>query len=197
MLIKHMMQAAGDIPSMYDDLVHVVAPRTSENGSALLLMAEYGEVFLDSQYENGDDGTVYNFDLIYYQNATTNGLPDGPKTPVGYGHPSYNPDLEYLGDDEEKYRWHHRIETNRARDDYSRLIEFLSAMSLTGSQTGGPLDLATRELMDVDEWMRVFAAKSLAGRGRICTGAAACTIICGSISGRRMTGCWRSRGTGT
>ena len=30
MLVKHLMQAAGDIPGMYDDLAYVVSPRGTE-----------------------------------------------------------------------------------------------------------------------------------------------------------------------
>ena len=87
MLVKHLMQAAGDIPGMYDDLAYVISPRGTENRRALLMMAVYTDVFLDSQYENGADGTVFNFDLIYYQNNTNNGQVEGLKIPTGYGHP--------------------------------------------------------------------------------------------------------------
>jgi hypothetical protein len=163
-LIKQMMQAAGGVPQMYDDLVHVIAPGVTP-GSALLILAEYSNDYLDSQYESGSDGTLFNFDLIYQQTATTNGQVEGPKTPVGYGHPGYNVDLEDLGTNPETYRWHHRIENNRARDDYSRLIEFLQAMSLPAGGYNSPLDLASRDLVDLDQWMRKFAAESLAGVG--------------------------------
>ena len=36
-------------------------------------------------------------------------------------------------------------------------------MSLPAGGAGSPLDVATQKLMDVDEWMRLFAAQSLAG----------------------------------
>jgi hypothetical protein len=160
-LIKHMMRHAGDIPGMYDDLVHIISPRGTENGSAMLMMAEYGDVFLDSQYENGADGELFNYDLIYYQNSTVNGSPEGLKTPVGYAHPSNNIDMENRGADKESYRWHFRLSNNRADDDYSKLIPFLQTMSLTGTA----LENAIEQVMDVDEWMRSFAMMSLAGAG--------------------------------
>jgi len=160
-LIKHMMRHAGGIPGMYDDLVYVISPRGTENGSALLMMAEHGDEFLDTQFENGSDGELYNYDLIYYQNSTINGSPEGLKTPIGYAHPSNNIDLENRGDDKESYRWHFRQSNNRAEDDYSALISFLKTMSLSGAA----LQQSIESVMDVDEWMRSFAMMSLAGVG--------------------------------
>ncbi|MEX2187214.1 MAG: lamin tail domain-containing protein [Pirellulales bacterium] len=166
LLHKQMIAAAGGgLPSQYDDLAYVISPLGNVNGSAILMLGEYSEVFLSEQYASGGDGTVFNYDLVYYQNNTANGLVDGDKIPTGYGHPSYNVDLEDLGDDKERYRFHYRIQNNRQQDDYSHLIPFLKAMTLTGSTNGGALDLATQATMDVDEWMRVFAAQSLAGAG--------------------------------
>jgi hypothetical protein len=165
-IAKHMMAVAGGgLPSQYDDLVYIVSPLGNVNGSAILMLGEYSEVFLDEQYENGGDGPSFNFDLIYYQTATSGDPVTGPKIPVGYAHPGYNVDLEYLGTDEETYRWNFRAQNNRQESDYADLIEFLEAMSLTGSTTGGALDVATQATMDVDQWMRVFAAQSLAGAG--------------------------------
>jgi len=49
-LVKHGMNHAGNMPSLYDDVIHVIAPRNAHTGSALLTMARYNDVFLDSQY---------------------------------------------------------------------------------------------------------------------------------------------------
>jgi hypothetical protein len=163
---KFMIAAAGGgLPSQYDDLVYIVSPLGNVNGSAILMLGEYSDVFLDEQYENGGDGPIFNYDLIYYQTATSGDPVTGPKIPVGYAHPGYNMDLEYLGTDVEAYRWQFRAQNNRQESDYSGLINFLEAMSLTGSSTGGALDVATQATMDVDQWMRVFAAQSMAGAG--------------------------------
>ncbi|MCL5098964.1 MAG: lamin tail domain-containing protein, partial [Candidatus Omnitrophica bacterium] len=160
-LIKHMINHAGGIPGMYDDLVYVLAPRSSENGPALLMMAGYDQVYLESQYENGADGMEFNYDLIYQMNNTSGDPVQGYKIPVGYIHPNYNVDMENLGDDQETYRWYFRILNGRERDDYTGLIRFLKSMSLNGAA----LDAATRQTMDVDEWIRAFAMTSLAGVG--------------------------------
>jgi hypothetical protein len=49
-LLKHAVNKAGGLPGMYDDLCQVFAPRASDDGIALLLLAKYGSEFLDSQY---------------------------------------------------------------------------------------------------------------------------------------------------
>ncbi|MCI0634064.1 MAG: CotH kinase family protein, partial [Actinobacteria bacterium] len=158
-LVKHIVQHAGGIPGMYDDLVYVIAPRTPQTGYALLLMARFGREFLDSQYENGSDGTEYTYELIYSPNTTTNGNPESLKRPlpdsvVGTDHVD-------LGDDKEQYRWIYLIENNIRRDDYSTIMRFAKTLGLTGEA----LDRASEEVMDVDQWLRAFAMYSLTGIG--------------------------------
>ncbi|MEO7677101.1 MAG: lamin tail domain-containing protein, partial [Verrucomicrobiota bacterium] len=48
---------------------------------------------------------------------------------------------------------------NRAADDFSRVIEVEKAFSLFGTN----LDIQTRQLLDLDEWLRTFAYESLLG----------------------------------
>ena len=69
--IKHIANRAGDIPMMYDDVIQLIGPRDSLNGSAQLLLARYDDVFLESQFENGGEGTRFKYELIYY--STLNG----------------------------------------------------------------------------------------------------------------------------
>ena len=78
-LIKHIGNHAGDIPYMYDDLVRVIAPDRRHTRTALLMMARYGDVFLDSQFENGADGTVFKMDIAYVPNSTVRNDPEGLK----------------------------------------------------------------------------------------------------------------------
>ena len=158
-IIKHIANAAGDIPHMYDDLVHVIAPRRSHTRSALLLMARYGNDFLDSQYENGSDGTVYKLDIAYIANGTLGGNPENAKIPSPYSHPSPTRDLEDLGDDKEAYRSHLMIRNNRDADDYETIIRASQALDRLRSNN---FDEAA-ELIDVDQWARVFALQSLTG----------------------------------
>ena len=68
-----------------------------------------------------------------------------------------------MGDDRDDYRWMLLIRNNRAADDYSRIIEMGKTFGLSGSTVGSQLDVARRQSIDVDQWMRVFALESLAG----------------------------------
>src|SRR5207237_2763784 len=72
-VLKHAINHAGGLPGMYDDLVRFIAPRTQHTGSGLLLMAKYGDEFLDTQYLNGGDGQEFKLELIYYALTTITG----------------------------------------------------------------------------------------------------------------------------
>ena len=154
-LIYHFFNHASDVPSMYDDLVYMEAPGVT-TGSAILKLARYNDVYLGSQYENGEEGTEFEYDLVYYPLTTTGG-PEDLKVP--------NPDagttvpISDMGDSKENYRYHFIIKNNRAKDDYSDFIEVAKAFSLTGDD----FHQQTQQLLDVDQWLRTFAAVSLAG----------------------------------
>src|SRR5437762_9164832 len=142
---------------MYDDLVRFLAPLNQHTGSGLLLTAKYGDEFLDTQYPNGGEGQEFKLELIYYPLSTTDGNPQSPKLPepdqvVGT-------DIQNRGANKEAYRWFFLIENHRAADDYTPLINLAKTFSLSGSA----LDGQTQQFMDVDEWMRAFAMKSLSG----------------------------------
>jgi hypothetical protein len=158
-LVKHIVNHAGRIPGMYDDMIRVIAPRTAHTSTALLLMARFNDVFLESQFENGTDGTLYTYELIYYPTTTEGGRPDGLKLPqpdqvIGV-------DIQDLGDDKESYRWFFLKENNRARDDYAGLMRFCKRFTAPTAE----LEEAAEEVMDVDEWLRTFAMYSLCGIG--------------------------------
>ncbi|MCA9214599.1 MAG: lamin tail domain-containing protein, partial [Planctomycetales bacterium] len=158
---KHIGAAAGDIPELYDDLIYIIPPDNSFIGPAQLQMSRYDNDFLDSSYENGSDGTRFEFELIYHSSATTpgrdvEGLKLPPSAVLGI-------DIEDLGDDKEAYRWNFLIKNHRLRDDFSRIIELGKTMSLRGSENGGELDLRSQDVMDVDAWLRTFAYMSLGG----------------------------------
>src|SRR5204863_7066510 len=52
-------------------------------------------------------------------------------------------------------------ENNHVRDDYSQIM----IMSKTFSLTGAAFDAQSKQVLDVDEWLRAFAFESLAGMG--------------------------------
>ena len=153
-LIKHFAQYAGGIPSMYDDLCRVIAPNPQHTSNALLMMAKYGNVYLDSSYEDGSDGTNFKLELIYHP-TTANA--QGYKNPQPDG--VIGTDFRNLGDGKEPYRWNFLIKSNRDRDDYTKLIALCKAFSSSSAQ----LEDATNAIMDVDQWMRTMAVYSLGG----------------------------------
>ncbi len=159
-LVKHMNNHAGDIPGGYDDIVHLVSHRTDNRGPARLSMARYNDIYLDSQFENGSDGGLFKMEGIRVVQGTSNGDPEGTKKPFPIGWVS-SYDLRDLAYGEEQYRWSILINNNRARDDYSAIVALTKALTLTGTA----LEEAVAEVMDVDQWARVFAMESLAGIG--------------------------------
>ncbi len=156
-LIKHMISHAGGLPQMYDDLVHVIAPRPQDSTTGLMMMAKYGDVFLDSQYENGNDGDLFKLELIYFPLSTVDGNVQSFKLP--------NPDdvvgvdFQDLGADQESYRWNYLKENNQGGDRWDQMMAVAKMFSLTGTN----IDLPSQKLLDVNEWCRAFAVESLFG----------------------------------
>jgi hypothetical protein len=148
MLLKHAINKAGGLPGMYDDLVQFFAPRSAEDGTAILIMAKYGDVFLDSQYANGSAGEMFKLELIYSPTTTVDGNPQSRKLPQPDS--VLGTDIKDLGNTADPYRWTLLKENHVAADNYAPMIALAKAFSLTGPA----LDSQMRQLMDVDEWMR-------------------------------------------
>jgi hypothetical protein len=157
-LVWHIVNHAGGIPGMYDDIVRVIAPRRAHTSSALLMMAKFNDLFLESQFENGAEGMLYTYELIYYPTSSSGGV-EGLKLPQPDS--VIGQDIRDLGDDKESYRWFFLIENNRDRDDYARLMEFCKAFAAPLPE----LEARVQEVMDVEEWMRTFAMYALCGIG--------------------------------
>jgi hypothetical protein len=156
-VLKHAINHAGGLPGMYDDLVRLLAPLNQHTGPGLLLMAKYGDEFLDTQYLNGSDGRQFKLELIYYPQSAVDGSAQSLKLPQPDD--VIGTDIQNRGNGKEPYRWNFLVENNRDLDDYAPLINLAKAFSLSGSA----LDAQTQQLMDVDEWMRAFAMKTLSG----------------------------------
>jgi hypothetical protein len=158
-ILKHSANRAGDIPSMYDDLIDFVAPRSVNTGIASLRMAGFDELFLDTQFQNGSDGTVFEYEVLRWATTTVDGNPESIKRAGGLDAPNgyANIEIHDLGDNKEAYRWTNLIINNRVRDDYDAII----AMGKAFSQRGEGLYHATREVLDIDQWMRTAAHQSL------------------------------------
>jgi hypothetical protein len=156
-VVKHVAAHAGGIPCMYDDLIRVIAPRAAQNGPALLILAAYGDVFLDSYYPDGSEGHSFELELIYYPTTTVGGTPEGLKRPEP--DEVLGTDFTNLGNDKEPYRQTFLIENHRDRDDYSGLIDVCKAFA----QPTGTLLAGTDAVIDIDQWMRAFVLYSLCG----------------------------------
>ena len=159
-VVKHLTIQAGVLGAMYDDVVMLETPSGSGGGPTNMSMARHGDVFLSSQFENGEDGTMFKFEGIRVMTSTINGSPEGLKIyqPIGW---VGNFDIANLGDDKEIYRWPFLILNNRDADDYTRIIDMGKAMS-TG---GAAFPDAVADVLDVDQWMQTFGMMSLAGIG--------------------------------
>ena len=156
--VKHMFNRAG-IPGMFDDLGYIVSPTRTHTGTALFSMARYGRVFTNSQFEDGDKGSVFNLEITY-DPTTTSGGRESVKNPVPFSHGGAT-DFRDLGDDKEQYRWALEMRTGRRADDYEGLIRFCQTMDLPKDQLAREID----EVMDVDAWMRTAAMHGLCGIG--------------------------------
>jgi hypothetical protein len=155
----HVINRAGGVPGLQGDMVNIIAHRKAarfasdtDNGTTLMFMARFNNVYLDSLFENGSDGTMFKMEGIREITQAEGGNPEGRKDGVsGVGFiQSY--DIRDMGNDKEQYRFGFRINNNRARDDYSGFIAMAKVFSLTGTA----LEQAVPGVMDVDEWMRAF-----------------------------------------
>jgi len=156
-LATHLMNRAGMHVSMYHDMVRMLVPNNYKNGPAVLGLARYSNSFLQEQFGDNSDGTVYDFNKINALTQTHNGSREGFKlnTPQSYR----NTDFQDLGDDKEKYRWNILPKSHIARDDFAGVI----AMSKAFSTSSADLDAATQATMDMDSWLMTFALQSLIG----------------------------------
>ncbi|PAZ03904.1 MAG: hypothetical protein CAK88_13330 [Verrucomicrobiia bacterium AMD-G2] len=155
-LYDHMMYAGGGIPAEYNDLCKVIAPDPAHTSTAIMQLARFGDVFLDSQFDNGSNGTAYEYELIYYP-TTVDGsgfkLPT-PDSVVGT-------DVVSLGADKENYRWNYLLENNEDVDDYTRII----ALGQHFSKTGTAFATGLEDVIDVDQWLSALAFSCASGAG--------------------------------
>ncbi|HWB05851.1 MAG TPA: lamin tail domain-containing protein, partial [Verrucomicrobiales bacterium] len=159
MLAKHAICHAGGLPSMEDDLIRVLAPQLAQTGPAIMTRRYDGDWLADRYSGTQDDGTMFEYELIYFPTSTT-GTVESPKRPEpddvrGVG-------VSSLGANKELYRWHWLIKDHRERDDYTQLMAVLSAL---GQGAGTNFNNAVEPIIDADQWTRSFAAQILFGVG--------------------------------
>jgi len=161
--IKHLINAAGGLHDNYNDVVRLYG--NVQNGSvARVELARFSRNYVEGlPGGNGEDGTVFKMEGIREILNTTNGEPDGIKTPFNQAASSIqvgfvrNYDLADLGDDKELYRHALPINSNREKDDFDSMIAMCKAFDLSGTS----LEEAAEATMNVDMWMRQAALTSL------------------------------------
>jgi hypothetical protein len=155
MLLNLMMTRAGSVTGEYNDVVHLLGPVAAYNGSAELQLDRFSNLVLDAQFENGADGTRFEYELIYYPTTTHDGTDEGYKRPqpdsvIGVA-------ITDLGSDKEHYRWNWLIKNNREEDGYDEIIEMCQTFS------GGDFPGQANDIIDVEQWLRAFAFATLSG----------------------------------
>jgi hypothetical protein len=156
MLFNIMMTSAGGASGKFNDFIKVIAPRNAHTGSAELQLARYGSIFLDSQFENGADGTVFEYELIYYPTtADANGYKiPAPDSVIGTN-------IQSLGADKENYRWNFLIKGNRDHDNYAPFLAYAAHFD----KSGAAFHQDVEKYVDVDNWLRGMAFCVLSGAG--------------------------------
>jgi len=158
MLVNQILNHAGNgLASNYEDFAFVVSPITAHTGMDALQLSRYSNDFLDESYTNGSDGELFEYEIVYYSNTTTNGNVEGPKIQTMAGHLN-GPPLD-RGDDADRYRWNFILKNNRDEQDYSQIIAMNKAFGLTGTAFLN----AITPIIDVDQWLRTFAAATVMG----------------------------------
>jgi len=147
---------SGGSPSRYNDLLHVIAPRDRYTGPSILQMARYGDVFLDSQYENGGDGYLYEYELIYYPTTA-----DGNEFKLPQPDNIIGQNVGDLGTDKERYRWFFLTKNNRGEDNFDPIIRYNQHFGKSAAAFEEGLD----QVIDVDGWFRGFAYSAVVGAG--------------------------------
>jgi hypothetical protein len=159
MVVRHMLLKAGGIPAVNADIIRILAPQAAQNGSAIFA-PRFEDEFIETAYGNGGDGTFFEMELTYYL-IGTNAF--GYKVPA----PDFvqGLDITDTGTFKEDYRYNYIIKNHRDTDDYAQWIALARPWSLTGAA----LDAQTKQLMDINEWMRAYALVSLCGIGDMYT----------------------------
>ncbi len=157
LLFDMMISNSGGPISRYNDLIRILAPNSALTGSAILQMARYDDVFLDSQFEDGAAGSIHEYELVYYPTTTDSA---GRKLP--------SPDLvinvnrvSNQGDSIEDYRWNFLNKINREAENFGPIMRYCKLFSLSGAAFEAALPAA----VDLDPWFRGMACGVLTGAG--------------------------------
>ena len=169
-VVKHLINAAGGIPENYDDIAWMIGPVYAGGavgtGPARLEITQFDSSYFNDAAVDGSTGAAFKMEGIRVYPASSDGNPETRKNPspstIGWI-PSF--DLTDEGDGGTKpelYRNSIKITSNRASDDYTKIVAMCQAFS---QPAGATLDQQVEAAIDVDQWMRVLALQSLCGIG--------------------------------
>ncbi|MES2709025.1 MAG: lamin tail domain-containing protein [Verrucomicrobiota bacterium] len=159
-LIKAGMNGAGGIYTTEDDIIRIIGTKTNFTGPAIFSKSRFDSEYLDGQWENGADGTVFKYERVYVLTQTVGNTPEGLKYPQdSTGPPGVA--VASLGTvaEKENYRWYWLIRNNRDQDDYSKIIPAVTALG----KSGATFLNETAPLVDGDSFLRSLTGAILFG----------------------------------
>jgi hypothetical protein len=178
-LIKAVSNAAGGIHAPEDDIARVIAPVGSAppatyngialTGPAILSKTRFDDTYLDNQFPNGGDGPVFKYERVYVLTQTINPttrvidsviVPENPKIPQDTTAPP-GVAVTSLGANKENYRWYWLLENAREADDYSGLINVVTAIGQSGGSAA--FNTQTAQTIDINTWLRTTVPSALFG----------------------------------
>ena len=116
-------------------------------------------MFIDGLFPGYGAGPVFNHELLYQPNGTTDGQPESLKLNNPYNHDRGALDLADRGADKEAYRWGFQIRSQRRTDNYAQIVRLNRAFALSGTAFQNEIEAT----IDVDQWMRTWALMGLYG----------------------------------
>ncbi|MBI1840282.1 MAG: lamin tail domain-containing protein [Verrucomicrobia bacterium] len=156
-LTRHMLANASNVPGNYDEFIYLVSPLIGNAGLARVIIGNDDSIWLKSQFE-GHSAQVYKLEGIREFTTTDTGGAEGYKVamPIGW---IQEYDLQDQGDDKEQYRWTNLISNNRDQDDYTPFIAMAKVFGMSGTN----LQQQAPNVMDIEEWSKVFGLQTLCG----------------------------------
>ncbi len=156
LLFDVMISNAGGPISRYNDFIKLLAPLSSLTGGAIMQMARYEDLFLEEQFDNGADGHLYEYELVYYPtSADANGnklIYPSPDGVIGLSFANH-------GDNPERYRWHFMNKNHREADNFTPLMNYAKLWNKSGAE----FEAGVNSLIDLDAWFRGLGCAVLSG----------------------------------
>ena len=159
-IAKHIANHAGGIPGMYDDLARFIHPQSAYTSACQLRTTGFDAIYLDSQFPNGSDGTMFEIEVIRWH--TTRPAPAIPNRRRWSGRTAMRIwNSANWGNDKEAYRWTALADDeprpgrlcrdDRAREDVRR------------ARRAPAFCAEAQRRLDYEQWLRTLAYQALVG----------------------------------